>query len=187
MLTWKEYVLNRNVDVVVQELDPKKMQIQLSGFLEEKAAPFMKEMWKLLLSAQENEAGVPQQWLDEDADRRRKEREEAEKLIDAMRQKQEEDRRVREERESLKARAHRRERDRTDERTRRPDRVGRDSWRKRSPSPRRKSRSDRSRSRSPRHRPSRWNRDASPSPVRRKGERGSPTYDPYDRMRHSRT
>ena len=48
-------------------LDPKKMQIALTGFLEKNTAAFMSNLWTLLLSAQTNDFGIP-----ESSSRRRK-------------------------------------------------------------------------------------------------------------------
>ncbi|AQL07725.1 PWI domain-containing protein C825.05c [Zea mays] len=48
-----------------EEADGKKIQIQLTGFMEKNTMKFMKELWSLLLSAQQNASGVPQQFLDE--------------------------------------------------------------------------------------------------------------------------
>uniref|UniRef100_K4A5U9 PWI domain-containing protein n=2 Tax=Setaria italica TaxID=4555 RepID=K4A5U9_SETIT len=48
-----------------KEADGKKIQIQLTGFMEKNTVKFMKELWGLLLSAQQNASGVPQQFLDE--------------------------------------------------------------------------------------------------------------------------
>ncbi|PWZ54292.1 PWI domain-containing protein C825.05c [Zea mays] len=45
--------------------DGKKIQIQLTGFMEKNTVKFMRELWTLLLSAQQNASGVPQQFLDE--------------------------------------------------------------------------------------------------------------------------
>lgn len=36
----------------------------ITGFLDKEAAPFAKALWKLLLSAQNGVAGVPQELLD---------------------------------------------------------------------------------------------------------------------------
>jgi len=44
--------------------DIKKMQIQLTGFLDKDAAGFCKELWKLCLSAQSNPQGVPKELLE---------------------------------------------------------------------------------------------------------------------------
>lgn len=45
-------------------MDGKQVQIQLTGFMEKNTGKFMKELWSLLLSAQKNISGVPQQFLD---------------------------------------------------------------------------------------------------------------------------
>lgn len=44
--------------------DIKKMQIQLTGFLDKDTAGFCKELWKLCLSAQSNAQGVPKELLE---------------------------------------------------------------------------------------------------------------------------
>jgi hypothetical protein len=49
---------------VFQEVDGKHIQIQLTGFMEKNTIKFMKELWSLLISAQQNASGVPQQFLD---------------------------------------------------------------------------------------------------------------------------
>ena len=49
----------------MQDPDPRKMQINLTGFLNGKNARiFMGELWKLLDSAQNNESGIPQEMID---------------------------------------------------------------------------------------------------------------------------
>lgn len=50
-----------------QGLSGKKMQLSLTGFMEKNTPRFMKELWELLLSAQANPSGIPQQFLDEKA------------------------------------------------------------------------------------------------------------------------
>jgi serine/arginine repetitive matrix protein 1 len=42
----------------------KEIQIQLGGFLNKDCAPFCKELWNLMLSAQESTAGVPKELLE---------------------------------------------------------------------------------------------------------------------------
>ncbi|KAL0389090.1 UNVERIFIED_CONTAM: Serine/arginine repetitive matrix protein 1 [Sesamum calycinum] len=42
----------------------KQVHISLTGFMERNTGKFMKELWALLLSAQQNVSGVPQQFLD---------------------------------------------------------------------------------------------------------------------------
>jgi hypothetical protein len=44
--------------------DIKKLQIQLTGFLEKDTPTFCKELWKLMLSAQSNPQGVPKELLE---------------------------------------------------------------------------------------------------------------------------
>lgn len=48
-----------------QSPDPKFMQINITGFLQSKnAREFMKELWTLLLSAQENIGGIPSEFME---------------------------------------------------------------------------------------------------------------------------
>ncbi|XP_027345183.1 serine/arginine repetitive matrix protein 1 isoform X2 [Abrus precatorius] len=47
-----------------KEVNGKEVQIQITGFMEKNTGKFMKELWVLLLSAQKNASGVPQQFLD---------------------------------------------------------------------------------------------------------------------------
>ena len=51
------------------------MQIQLTPFLEAGVGTFMKDLWVLLLSAQETPSGIPQQFLDEQAEELRSKQE----------------------------------------------------------------------------------------------------------------
>jgi hypothetical protein len=44
--------------------DIKKIQIQLTGFLDKDTASFCKELWKLCLSAQSSPQGVPKELLE---------------------------------------------------------------------------------------------------------------------------
>lgn len=51
--------------LIFQFPDPKKIQINLTGFLHGKnAREFMAELWALLISAQENPSGIPDSLLD---------------------------------------------------------------------------------------------------------------------------
>ncbi|OLY83078.1 Serine/arginine repetitive matrix protein 1 [Smittium mucronatum] len=45
-------------------IDPKEMQINLTGFLEHKAAGFMAELWQILLSAQRGTDGIPEEFIE---------------------------------------------------------------------------------------------------------------------------
>ncbi|KAL5991782.1 hypothetical protein ACLOJK_012693 [Asimina triloba] len=55
-----------------KDVDGKQVQIQLTGFMEKNTGKFMKELWTLLLSAQKNVSGVPQQFLDAKEEETRK-------------------------------------------------------------------------------------------------------------------
>ena len=44
-------------------LCPKQMQINLTGFLEDKTPQFMLELWNLLLEAQKEPSGIPKQLI----------------------------------------------------------------------------------------------------------------------------
>ena len=45
-------------------LDPRELQITLTGFLEKQAKPFMIELWKMLVSAGQTTTGIPVQLLE---------------------------------------------------------------------------------------------------------------------------
>ncbi|CAD5319834.1 unnamed protein product [Arabidopsis thaliana] len=62
-------------------LDGKEIQITLTGFMEKNTGKFMKELWTLLLSAQNNPSGVPQQFLDARAAETKKKQEEANEIM----------------------------------------------------------------------------------------------------------
>ena len=66
-----------------KKLDPKKMQIYLTGkiklnnlfllgFLEERAETFMLELWRLLLSAQNEPTGIPPELIREKLDEKQR-------------------------------------------------------------------------------------------------------------------
>ncbi|EPX70910.1 splicing coactivator SRRM1 [Schizosaccharomyces octosporus yFS286] len=44
-------------------LDPKKVQLNLTGFLESKAPEFAEELWLLILSASQNPYGIPEKFI----------------------------------------------------------------------------------------------------------------------------
>lgn len=63
---------------------PKKMQINLTGFLNGRnARQFMEELWALLLSAQESETGIPEEFIQQKKEEILK-REEESKLLDQL-------------------------------------------------------------------------------------------------------
>ena len=47
-----------------QPLDPRELQLTLTGFLEQAAAPFVEALWQLLLSAAKEKSGIPPQLVD---------------------------------------------------------------------------------------------------------------------------
>jgi serine/arginine repetitive matrix protein 1 len=49
------------------KVDPRALQLNLTGFLERNAGPFVRELWALLRSAAASPSGIPQQFLDEKA------------------------------------------------------------------------------------------------------------------------
>ncbi|CAI5506157.1 unnamed protein product [Closterium sp. Naga37s-1] len=63
-----EVLINFIFSLLQDEVDPKRMQIQLTGFLENHTTTFMKELWKILRNAHRNEHGIPQKLLDEFAE-----------------------------------------------------------------------------------------------------------------------
>ncbi|KAG5182576.1 PWI domain-containing protein, partial [Tribonema minus] len=46
-------------------LDPRKLQLQLTGFLEKATRPFMEELWALLADAQACPGGIPAAFLEQ--------------------------------------------------------------------------------------------------------------------------
>jgi len=63
-----EFLINYVISLLEnksENLDPKKMQMLLMNFLDKHTAFFMKELWKLLLSSQKSENGIPLEILKE--------------------------------------------------------------------------------------------------------------------------
>lgn len=73
-----QYVLEQTVDK--KNIDPRMLQINITGFLEDKAPVFVQELWSLLLSAAETPSGVPQSFLDAAAADLKRHREQQEEL-----------------------------------------------------------------------------------------------------------
>ncbi|KAI5067340.1 hypothetical protein GOP47_0017868 [Adiantum capillus-veneris] len=71
-------------------VDGKQIQIQLTGFMEKNTGKFMKELWGLLTSAQNNMTGIPQQLLEEKAEEARLKKAEEQRVISEIRKKEEE-------------------------------------------------------------------------------------------------
>ncbi|KAI5576209.1 hypothetical protein BDE02_09G029300 [Populus trichocarpa] len=86
-----------------KEVNGKEVQISLTGFMEKNTGKFMKELWTLLLSAQKNESGVPQQFLDAKEEETRKKQAEVDRIANEIQKKKEIEKEMRElEREKLK-------------------------------------------------------------------------------------
>eukprot|EP00405_Crypthecodinium_cohnii_P005667 CAMPEP_0194765478 /NCGR_PEP_ID=MMETSP0323_2-20130528/26797_1 /TAXON_ID=2866 ORGANISM="Crypthecodinium cohnii, Strain Seligo" /NCGR_SAMPLE_ID=MMETSP0323_2 /ASSEMBLY_ACC=CAM_ASM_000346 /LENGTH=213 /DNA_ID=CAMNT_0039695111 /DNA_START=29 /DNA_END=671 /DNA_ORIENTATION=+ len=66
-------------------LDPKLLQVTMTGFMAQKAAPFCSELWAHLLSAQESEVGVPQDFIEQKKEELRQKKEEAERMQEELR------------------------------------------------------------------------------------------------------
>ncbi|KAF8819311.1 PWI domain-containing protein [Cardiosporidium cionae] len=71
------------------EISPKRLQINLTGFMAKSTGIFVKELWELLLSAQENPNGIPQQFLDEKKEEMQRMKEEQRRLQDEIEKRQE--------------------------------------------------------------------------------------------------
>ncbi|BFG34073.1 hypothetical protein CerSpe_203470 [Prunus speciosa] len=70
----------------------KEVQISLTGFMEKNTVKFMKELWTLLISAQNNASGVPQQFLDDKQEEARKKKEEADRFANEIQRKKDKER-----------------------------------------------------------------------------------------------
>ncbi|XP_039012881.1 serine/arginine repetitive matrix protein 1-like isoform X2 [Hibiscus syriacus] len=82
-----------------KEVNGKEVQISLTGFMEKNTGKFMKELWILLLSAQKNASGVPQQFLDAKAEETRKKKAESDRIaIEIQKKKDKESRELEQER-----------------------------------------------------------------------------------------
>ncbi|KAJ3783292.1 PWI domain-containing protein, partial [Lentinula aff. detonsa] len=60
-----EYAMGLLEDKQEPTPDPKKMQINLTGFLTKDTPAFMSALWKLLLEAQSDMTGVPRTFVEE--------------------------------------------------------------------------------------------------------------------------
>ncbi|KAF8962559.1 PWI domain-containing protein, partial [Flammula alnicola] len=70
-----EYAMGLLEDEQQPNPDPKKMQINLTGFLTKDTPEFMDSLWKLLLEAQEDVTGVPRTFVEQKKEEMRKARE----------------------------------------------------------------------------------------------------------------
>ncbi|KAK4731519.1 hypothetical protein R3W88_024507 [Solanum pinnatisectum] len=67
----------------------KELQISLTGFMERNTGKFMKELWALLLSAQNNASGVPQQFLEAKEEEMRNKKAEMNRIANEIQKKKE--------------------------------------------------------------------------------------------------
>ncbi|GAV78306.1 PWI domain-containing protein [Cephalotus follicularis] len=85
-----------------KDVNGKEIQISLTGFMEKNTGKFMKELWTLLLSAQNNASGVPQQLLDAKEEEIRKKQAEQDHIANEIQKKKEKESRELEEERSKK-------------------------------------------------------------------------------------
>ncbi|KAK9761828.1 hypothetical protein K7432_012983 [Basidiobolus ranarum] len=171
-----EVVIDFVFSLLEQEnLDPKNMQINLTGFLEAKTQTFVLELWKLLLSAQDSIGGIPGEFLEQKKEELRRKKVEEEKIMEQIRERKEKELRERNNLDGI------REREKRERRVFREDRGHRDNRdRARRTSPKdgeaphrsRRSRSDSRERRRERNRsPQKHRRDRSSSRERRRERR----------------
>ncbi|GKC20461.1 serine/arginine repetitive matrix protein 1 isoform X1 [Tanacetum coccineum] len=82
LLGFEDEVLINFIYGLLEEkvVNGKEIQISLTGFMEKNTGKFMKELWTHLLSAQENDSGVPQQFLDAKEEETRKKQEDTDRI-----------------------------------------------------------------------------------------------------------
>ncbi|KAI0002131.1 hypothetical protein BJV74DRAFT_876601 [Russula compacta] len=70
-----EYAMGLLEDESQPTPDPKKMQINLTGFLTDSTAAFMVALWNLLIEAQDSPAGIPRSFVEEKKEEMRRAKE----------------------------------------------------------------------------------------------------------------
>ncbi|KAH8113987.1 hypothetical protein DFH11DRAFT_1727488 [Phellopilus nigrolimitatus] len=76
-----EYAMGLLEDRSQPTPDPRKMQINLTGFLTAKTSEFMTSLWKLLLEAQASTGGIPRTFVEEKKEEMRRRRKETERVV----------------------------------------------------------------------------------------------------------
>lgn len=61
-----DILVNYIMELLIPDVDPKEMHINVMGFLEENTGKFMEELWNLLVEASESKSGVPSSLLKEE-------------------------------------------------------------------------------------------------------------------------
>ena len=69
------------MNLLEQSEDPKRIFVEMSGFLEDGTFKFMKKLWTMLVSAQESVGGIPKVILDKAKEEMRKDRLAAENQV----------------------------------------------------------------------------------------------------------
>merc|ERR1719387_2591596 len=87
-----DYCMTQQEEGKTKQIDPKMLQLNLQAFLARKAPKFCKELWEMLLSAQESPIGVPKQLLDARKEEMLAKKREADSLREAIQSQQEEPR-----------------------------------------------------------------------------------------------
>ncbi|CAG8642269.1 15837_t:CDS:2 [Acaulospora morrowiae] len=167
------------------DLDPRMMQINLTGFLEKNAPIFVTELWNLLLSAQDSESGIPNIFLEQKMKEIREKKEEDERIMKEIRRRRENEEEERTKLREIREKERREERERRDrdnKSARHPSRSRDDDRHRRiSHRPRSRSKSDDNRHQRRYHRRSRSrSRDRSRERVARERSRERSR----DRRRH---
>merc|ERR1719265_3063121 len=85
-----DYCISQLTEPSEKGLDPKLLQVNMTGFLERKAAPFCSELWKNLISANQSPVGVPQEFIDEKKQELKKKKEEADKVQEELQRRKKE-------------------------------------------------------------------------------------------------
>jgi serine/arginine repetitive matrix protein 1 len=67
-----------------EKICPKKLQINMTGFLAKNASSFVKDLWSLLLDAQESESGIPSQFVEEQKNEMMFKQAEAQRIKEAL-------------------------------------------------------------------------------------------------------
>mmetsp|Transcript_54523 Transcript_54523/g.127430 ORF Transcript_54523/g.127430 Transcript_54523/m.127430 type:complete len:190 (+) Transcript_54523:56-625(+) len=70
-------------------VNPKKLQVDLTGFLETKAQAFCSELWQYLLSAQQSPVGVPKEFVEQKKAELKEKKDEAERIQQELKRRRE--------------------------------------------------------------------------------------------------
>ncbi|KAJ2307857.1 hypothetical protein IWW54_004251 [Coemansia sp. RSA 2705] len=79
-----EYVVNLLEES--DKPDPRAMQVNLTGFLEQKAPEFMHSLWTVLLEAQKGEGGIPESFIRKKMEELKRKREDEERAAERIRE-----------------------------------------------------------------------------------------------------